>query len=153
MKHSALRGCTRLFTPSTALIIHHLKFCSLSQFWIILFHEIAHLLLHIESPRDIFTDYENQEEDQREKDADSWAYDTLASLDRELEFRSKYPRPNIWQLRHYASEIRVHPAIAAEIRNKRAGEEVIAYPYLKKEGIFPQLSKAETDALMENASV
>lgn len=42
---------------------------------------------------DVVTDYEDQEQDQREQDADGWAHDTLASLDRELEFRSKYPKP------------------------------------------------------------
>lgn len=153
MKDSALRGSTRLLTPSKALIIHGLKFRSLSQFWIILFHEIAHLLLHIESPKDVFTDYENQEQDQREQDADSWAYDTLASLDRELEFRSKHQKPTIWQLRNYASEIKVHPAIAAEILNKRAGEDIISYAYMKKEKLFPQLSETETNALMATASI
>lgn len=148
MKNSALRGCTRLLTPSKALIIHGLKFRSLSQFWIILFHEIAHLLLHIKSPKDVFTDYEDQEQDQREQDADSWAYDTLASLDRELEFRSKHPKPTIWQLQSYASEIKVHPAIAAEVFNKRAGREIISYAYLKKEKLFPQLTEPETKALI-----
>ncbi len=39
MKESALRGCTKLLSPSKAMIIHGLKFRSLSQFWIVLFHE------------------------------------------------------------------------------------------------------------------
>ncbi|MCH7225109.1 type II toxin-antitoxin system MqsA family antitoxin [Verrucomicrobiaceae bacterium E54] len=152
MKDCALRGSTRLLTPSKALIIHGLKFRSLSQFWIILFHEIAHLLLHIKSPKDVFTDYEDQDQDEREQNADRWAYDTLASLDRELEFRSKYPKPTIWQLESYAAEIKVHPAIAAEVFNKRAGEDVISYAYLKKKKLFPQLSEIERKALMTSAS-
>ncbi|MGD1978633.1 MAG: type II toxin-antitoxin system MqsA family antitoxin [Akkermansiaceae bacterium] len=148
MKGAALRGCTRLLTPSKAMIIHGLKYRSLSQFWIILFHEIAHLLLHINSPEDVFIDYEDQEQDDREQDADKWAYDTLASLDRELEFRSTHPQPAIWQLKKYAEEIKVHPAIAAEILNKRAEREVISYAYLRKEKLFPQLEKAQAAALM-----
>lgn len=153
MKGSALRGCTRLLTPSKALIIHGLKFRSLSQFWIVLFHEIAHLLLHIESPKNIFTDYEDQEQDQRERDADHWAYDTLASLDRELEFKSQHPKPTIRELQNYASQIKIHPAIAAEVFNKRAGTEVISYAYLKKESLFPQLSETETKALVATTSL
>lgn len=148
MKGSALRGCTRLLTPSKALIIHGLKYRSLSQFWIILFHEIAHLLLHIKFPHDVFMDYEDQEQDDRENDADQWAYDTLASLDRELEFKSKHPEPSLQELRTYAEEIKVHPAIAAEILNKRTGREIVPYAYLKKEKLFPQLDEAQTEALM-----
>lgn len=148
MKGSALRGCTRLLTPTKALIIHGLKFRSLSQFWIILFHEIAHLLLHIQSSKDIFTDYQKQEQNQLEQDADAWAYDTLASLDLELEFKAKHPKPTIGQLKQYAQSIKIHPAIAAEIFNKRAGKEVISYSYLKSENLFPQLTETEFKALI-----
>lgn len=147
-KESALRGCTRLLTPNKALIIHGLKYRSLSQFWIILFHEIAHLLLHIHKPGDVFTDYEDQASDEKEQDADHWAYDTLASFDRELEFKSANSKPDLRDLRGYAKSIKVHPAIAAEILNKRAGREIIAYSYLRKEGLFPHLSEGTTAALV-----
>lgn len=147
MKNAALRGCTRLLTPSKALIIHGLKYRSLSQFWLILFHEIAHLLLHIKSPDDVFTDYEEQSSDKRETEADEWTYDTLASLDRELEFIANHPKPTHWQLKSYAQEIKIHPAIAAEIINKRFGKDLLAYSYLKQKGLFPQLSEEQVAKL------
>lgn len=148
MKESALRGCTRLLTPNKALIIHSLKYRSLSQFWIILFHEIAHLLLHISKPGDAYADYEVQSDDPREVDADSWAYDTLFSLDRELELKSNYPKPEPRHVDFFAKKIGVHAAIMAEVMNKRAGTEIVSYAYMKKEGLFPQLSEHETLALM-----
>lgn len=148
MKESALRGCTRLLTPNKAMIIHSLKFRSLSQFWIILLHEIAHLLLHISKPGETFADYETKSEDPRENDADNWSYDTLVSLDRELELKANSPTPAPWQVAKFAEAIGVHPAIVAEVFNLRAGKDVISYGYMKKERLFPQLSETETKALM-----
>jgi HTH-type transcriptional regulator/antitoxin HigA len=130
------------------MIIHGLKYRNVSQFWIILFHEIAHLLLHIKKPGDEFADYKNQTQDQREKDADKWAYDTLVSENRELEFRSRHPEPGPAQVRKFADNLRVHPAIVAEVFNRRAGREVISYSRLKKENLFPHLDEATVDALM-----
>lgn len=152
MRESALRGCTRLMTPSKAMIIHGLKYRNLSQFWIILFHEIAHLLLHIEEPGDEFADYEDQAQDQREIDADRWAYDTLVSENRELEFRSRHPAPSPEQVRSFAETLRVHPAIVAEVFNRRAGREVISYSRLKVENLFPHLSEETFAALMATSS-
>lgn len=151
MKESALRGCTRLLTPNKALIIHSLKYRSLSQFWIILFHEIAHLLLHISKPGEAFPDYEFQSADPREIDADSWAYDTLVSLDKELELKSNFPKPEPRHVDLFAKKIGIHPAILAEVMNKRAGTDIVSYAYMKKEGLFPQLSEHETRALMETS--
>ncbi|GAA5483852.1 type II TA system antitoxin MqsA family protein [Haloferula sargassicola] len=147
-KESALRGSTRLLTPGKALIIHGLKYRSLSQFWIILFHEIAHLLLHIEKPGEVITDYEDQRKDPKERAADEWAYDRLVSRDRELEFVARHPKPAPWQLEQYAKSLKVHPAIAAEILNTRSDSEAIAYGFLKKRGLFPHLSKEQTRALL-----
>jgi putative zinc finger/helix-turn-helix YgiT family protein len=153
MKESALRGCTRLLTPNKGLIIHSLKYRSLSQFWIILFHEIAHLLLHISKSGETFADYEEKSEDPRENDADNWAYDTLVSLDRELEFKSNTPTPEPRQVAQFAEKIGVHPAIVAEVFNRRADEDVISYAYMRKERLFPQLSEIETKALMMTSMI
>ncbi len=41
----------------------------------------------------------------------------------------------------------MHPAIAAEVFNKKAGREVIKYGYLKLKGLFPHISEAEAEEL------
>lgn len=148
MKESALRGCTCLLTSNKALIIHSLKYKSYAQFWIILFHEIAHLLLHIEKPGEGFADYENQKEDKKEKEADSWAYDTLFSLNANLEFNNQYQTGQFWHVNRYAVREQVHAAIVAEIVNRRAGKEVIAYSLLREKKLFPNLSERELSGLI-----
>ena len=155
MKGSALRGCTALSSVNKAVIIHGLKFRNVSQFWIILFHEIAHLLLHIESPSDVFTDYENQRDDPREIEADEWAFDFLVSLDRFLEFRSRFPKPEPWRIQKFADQLRIHSAILVEIFNKRSrsglksdAKDPLNYAYMKKAGIFPKIEEEAFSALV-----
>jgi hypothetical protein len=41
----------------------------------------------------------------------------------------------------------VHPAIAAEVFNKKAGREVIKYSYLNMKGLFPNISESEAEEL------
>ena len=147
MKQSAYRGCTRLLTSEKAVIIHSLKYRNVSQFWLILFHEIAHLVLHINDVADVFAEYDDQSADPREAEADEWARDTLVYSDRLIAFRARHGKPEYWQLQEFAQEVKVHPAIAAEVFNKKAGTEVIKYSLLKMKGIFPNISKPEADEL------
>jgi len=135
---SALRGCARLLTPRKAVINLSIKFRNYSTFWITLFHEIAHLLLHIGTPEDIIPEYETRAEDEREQIADRWAYDTLLSENHALEFLSGKPEP--WELERFAEKHKIHPAIAAEICNRYAGKEVFAYSYLRMKNLFPAIS-------------
>jgi putative zinc finger/helix-turn-helix YgiT family protein len=147
MKQSAFRGCTQLLTPTKAVIIHSLKYRTVSQFWLILFHEIAHLVLHITNPGDVFEDYDNQSTDPRETAADDWARDTLVFSDALIAFQARNEKPEPWQIQEFAREVKVHPAIAAEVFNKKAGREVIKYGYLKMKGLFPHISESEAEEL------
>jgi HTH-type transcriptional regulator/antitoxin HigA len=147
MKQSAFRGCTQLLTPTKAVIIHSLKYRTVSQFWLILFHEIAHLVLHITNPGDVFEDYDDQSTDPRETAADDWARDTLVFSDALIAFQARHEKPEPWQIQQFAQEVKVHPAIAAEVFNKKAGREVIKYGYLKLKGLFPHISEAEAEEL------
>jgi Zn-dependent peptidase ImmA (M78 family) len=147
MKQSAYRGCTRLLTPKKAVIIHSLKYRNVSQFWLILFHEIAHLILHISDVADVFAEYDDQSADPREAEADEWARDTLVYSDQLIAFRARHEKPENWQLQEFARDVKVHPAIAAEIFNKKAGSEVIKYSLLKLNGLFPNISEPEAKEL------
>ena len=152
MKHSALRGCTRLLSPTKAMIIHSLKYRTLSQFWLILFHEIAHLLLHINTPDDVFAEYADQTDDPKELAADEWARDTLVYSDKLVEFISRHPKPKIWEIKHFSSEIKVHASIIAEVFNRKKGKEVISYAHLKKENLFPNVSEAQAENLWQKTA-
>ena len=152
MKHSALRGCTRLLTPTKAMIIHSLKYRTLSQFWLILFHEIAHLILHINTPEDVFAEYADQTEDPQELAADEWARDTLVYSDKLVEFMSRHPKPKHWEIKRFSSEMKVHPSIIAEVFNRKKGKEVISYAYLKKDKLFPNISDVQAEKLWEKTA-
>lgn len=147
MKHTALRGCTRLLDSSKALIIHGVKYKTLSQFWRVLFHEIAHLILHIESPTDVFAEYSNASEDEREVEADEWASNTLVYQNDLTEFATRHRKPELRQLVEFSKKIKVHPAIAADMFNQRAGEKVIDYGYLTNKGLYPRFTDEQLTQL------
>ena len=150
MKQSAFRGCTRLMSPTKAVIIHSMKYRSLAQFWLILFHEIAHLMLHIVCVEDVFAEYEDRKDETREKEADEWAQDTLVYSDKLIAFSARCPKPSPAQIEAFAREVKVHTAIAAEVFNKRADAEVIPYSRLNQLGLFPNLSEEDAAFLWEN---
>jgi YgiT-type zinc finger domain-containing protein len=150
MKQSAFRGCTRLMSPTKAVIIHSMKYRNLAQFWLILFHEIAHLMLHITDVKDVFAEYENRKDDIREKQADEWAQDTLVYSDKLIAFSARCPKPTPEQIMAFAREVKVHTAIAAEVFNKRADAEVIPYSRLNQLGLFPNLSEEDAAFLWKN---
>lgn len=147
MKQSAFRGCTSLLSSEKAVIIHSLKYRNVSQFWLILFHEIAHLLLHIDNVEDVFPEYDDQQTDPCEAQADEWARDTLVYSDQLIAFQARHEKPEYWQVDNFARELAVHPAIAAEVFNKKAGREVIKYSLLKKKRLFPNISENEASEL------
>jgi HTH-type transcriptional regulator/antitoxin HigA len=97
-----------------------LRYDRLDNFWFVLFHELAHVVLHLKSecePKTFFDDLEAQP-DEIEKEADQFASDSLlpqavwdASVARF--FRTK---ENIQKL---ASSLSISPAvIAGRIRNE-----------------------------------
>ena len=153
IKGSSLRGCTRLLSPTKAMVLHGLKYRNVAQFWIVLFHELAHLLLHIETSKDVFAEYENQSDDPRELVANQWAYDKLVSLDKELEFKANTPKPKPVDVERFARSIKVHTAVVAEVYNRRANREVIKYAELNsgERKLFPHLSKDLVKLLVESS--
>jgi Zn-dependent peptidase ImmA (M78 family) len=150
MKQSAFRGCTRLMSPTKAVIIHSMKYRNLAHFWLILFHEIAHLMLHITDVKDIFAEYEVRKDAPQEKQADEWAQDTLVYSDKLITFSARCPKPTPEQIEAFAREVKVHTAIAAEVFNKRAKAEVIPYSRLNQLGLFPSLSEEDAAFLWKN---
>ncbi len=151
LKNSSLRGCTKRLSDSKAMLLHGLKYKSVAQFWVILFHEIAHLILHIKTSEDIFPEYKDRRSDEKEIEADRWAYDKLVSEDKSLEFTSKHIKPMPWQVKNFAQSIKVHPAVVAEVLYHRNGKKYISHSHLNKEGLFPYISEEVTDNLINSS--
>lgn len=68
-------GASRWLSPSCALIQLSLRYKTDDHFWFTFFHEAAHILLH--GKREFFIDRDDQERDQKEFEADSFACDWL----------------------------------------------------------------------------
>ena len=141
LKKSALRGCTRMLSPTKAMVIHGLKYQTVSQFWIVLFHELAHLLLHIKTPEDVFAEYENQAEDEKEQEAQNWAYDKLFYSDEFRVFDARHSSPKLTDLKALSCRLKVQPGILAEIYNKKKGRDIFEYRILVKAKLFEGIPK------------
>jgi HTH-type transcriptional regulator/antitoxin HigA len=154
-KRSAYRGCTRLLSPTKAMILHGLKFKNIAEFWKVLFHEIAHLILHVDTPDDVFAEYENRSDDPSEQEADEWADKSLINGEDLLSFivRHRNRRPTLYDLHLFATDQKVHPAIAAEAVNRKTGFEAFPYAHLRKQGLFPVLSEAQADTMWQISRV
>lgn len=148
LKGSAYRGCTRLVTSEKAVIIHALKFKNVSQFWRTLFHEIAHLILHIESPADKFLEYEDRKGNQKEQEADNWAEELLVHGEKRITFLARHPGAPVEEIRKIAKSLNISPAIFVE---SIAGEMVDAkgfYIKCRNAGIFPILTNPEIEEML-----
>ncbi|MDF1814046.1 MAG: type II toxin-antitoxin system MqsA family antitoxin [Verrucomicrobiales bacterium] len=149
LKGSAFRGCTRLLHPGKAMIAHSLKYKNVSQFWRVLFHEIAHLILHINSPEDRFDEYESKVENRQEQEADQWADEFLVYRDKLLAFETRHMRnkPTIYDLQNFARQLKTSTAIVADVINEKMKKEkkpeVFNYGHLRKVGMFPTISEEE----------
>jgi len=145
---SAYRGCTRLLHPAKAMIGHSLKYKNASQFWRVLFHEVAHLILHIETPDDYFAEYEEKSDDLREAEADEWADKILVFEEKAVAFEARHSKPTPHDLVRFSRTLKTSPAIVAEIMNSRAGDvDLFDYGWLRKEGLFPTISAEHAESM------
>lgn len=148
LEGSAFRGCTRLLHPAKAMIAHSLKYKNASQFWRVLFHEIAHLILHIDSPDDRFNEYEDQQTNRKEREADQWADEILVYGEKLIAFQARHRNPTLYDLTRFADDLKTSPAIVAEIMNdQHKGKKIFDYGHLRKNGLFPSISEESADLM------
>lgn len=91
-----------------------LRYDRLDHFWFVLFHELAHVYLHLDSliGMDYFDEAEDGAEDSIEKEADKYALDSLIS---ENDWKTCVSRfmPSEASVKSDASRLGVHPSIVA----------------------------------------
>jgi len=106
--------------PVVALTLRHDR---VDNFWFTLFHEIAHLALHLDGrEKELYIDdVDVCDNDQREKEADSWAADMLIppSVWRELE--GKVRQVSKKYILELADTLGIHPGIIAGRIRKETG--------------------------------
>lgn len=148
LKKSAYRGCTKLLTPEKAVIVHSLKFKSVSQFWRTLFHEIAHLVLHIKSPEDQFLEYDDRSQDPREQEADAWAEEMLVHGEKRITLLARHPDGNPSAIKAAADELGIAPAILVESVAEKMPDKQKFYAMCTKADLFPRLSGTDIETII-----
>ena len=114
LKKTYLDGASMFLTNGTPLIALTLRHDRLDNFWFTLFHELAHIALHFNNDKEtyFFDDVESSTTDELEKEADSWALESL--IPHELWRTSGLNETSSADdIKFFAREIRINPAIPA----------------------------------------
>lgn len=107
--------------PIIALTLRHDR---LDNFWFTLFHEIAHLKLHLNSPEDCYFDnLDATTVDKAEQAADYFATNSLINPDLWNKFYNKFVSKN--DIIKFSNKLSISPAIiAGRIRKKRKNYKI-----------------------------
>lgn len=121
VKGCRVSGVTRWKNHKKVIVELSLRYKSNDQLWFTLFHELAHLLLHEQAG--FFISADSYEKDEREKQADHWAANTLIPDKDWRSFAAKqhFSKPDIID---FAKQVDIHPGIVVGRLQK---EEFIPY--------------------------
>jgi len=100
-------GATRWLSPDKAMILLSLRGKGEDKFWFSFFHEAGHVVLH--SKKEIFID-DGDAEDEREKEANAFASDTLIPSRWNERIRTSQSKAQIIGI---ANELNIAPGIVA----------------------------------------
>jgi HTH-type transcriptional regulator/antitoxin HigA len=120
-----LDGAAMLLPNGTPVIAVTLRFDRLDNFWFCLFHELAHIALHLRDKNDLFIDdlsldgSSDGSTNRAEAEADRWAADMLIPPDA-WQRSAAAERPTLMNVVSLAQELGIHPAIVAgRVRKER----------------------------------
>lgn len=104
-------GATRWLTKDKALIQLSLRYKTNDHFWFTFFHEAAHIVLH--GKRDVFINEDDGVDDEKEREADQFARDTLIDPAAYAQFVSQHPARRISKVavEQFAQQIGIAPGI------------------------------------------
>ncbi len=123
-----LDGAAMKAADGKPLIALTLRYDRLDNFWFTLFHELAHVALHLNTSKNsvFLDDLEYRNVDTPEKEADRWAENALIPPDswRKLR-RTRSLSP--FKIRKFANELMISPAIAVgRLRRERNNYRLLA---------------------------
>lgn len=102
-------GATRWLAPDKALVQLSLRGKWADIFWFTLFHELSHVLLH--GRKDIFIEWWDGDEDEREREADAFASEQLISPAAYNEFIARTPQLSSGAIAAFAKSLGIAPGI------------------------------------------
>ncbi|MEW5976034.1 MAG: ImmA/IrrE family metallo-endopeptidase [Acidobacteriota bacterium] len=121
-------GAAMLSEAGNPVIALTLRYDRIDNFWFTLFHELAHVALHLETSEESFVDDLDidQEIDPIEREADKFARDALIPRSiwrRSDAFRERTPRA----VEELSQQLRIHPAIiAGRIRKETNNYQILS---------------------------
>jgi len=140
-----LDGAAVLLSASKPVIGITARHDRLDSFWFTLFHEIAHVILHLGKAQVMFAFYDDLDvgggEDERENEADAFAREALVPEKAWLASpASKVRAPSA--IVHLATQLKIHPAIVAgrvrhQYKDYRVFGELVGLGEVRKQ--FPDV--------------
>lgn len=121
MPHTHLDGAAIRMQDGSPLIALTLRYDRLDNFWFTLFHELAHVALHLdEETGAFFDDLDQAGPNECEGEANRWAEEAMipATLWKQANLTDRPSRTGVLE---FASRLRIHPAIPAGRIRKQTG--------------------------------
>jgi HTH-type transcriptional regulator / antitoxin HigA len=106
-----LDGAALLYCGKTPVIGMTLRFDRIDNFWFVLFHELAHVMLHLDKDVEFFDDLEAAP-DGVEKEADEFACESLIPMEVWEKSIARYS-PKKETIKELAAELGISPAVVA----------------------------------------
>lgn len=116
-----LDGAALLLDKTHPVIALTLRYDRLDNFWFVLFHEIAHVVLHLNSDVDAIFDDIDGKVSVLEKEADDFALDALVPAEAWRTSLARF-RPSEKTIINQAKTLGVHPAIIAGRIRRESGK-------------------------------
>lgn len=114
LPRTRLDGAALLDKDGTPVIGMTLRYDRLDNFWFTLLHELAHILLHLQSKQEAFLDNTEYDPDGEKKEIEANNYAQEALIPRSIWRRSDaYRSQRVEDIEQLAKELKIHPAIVA----------------------------------------
>jgi HTH-type transcriptional regulator/antitoxin HigA len=136
LDHTYLDGAAMMLGNGSPVIALTLRYDRLDNFWFVLFHELAHVVLHLafDKTRYFLEDLDSIGDSIEEKEADRWATDGLIDPETwRASGLSMYSKPS--EIIRFANSLRINHAIPAGRLRKESGDYKIFYNLVGKDEV------------------
>ncbi|TGM31418.1 ImmA/IrrE family metallo-endopeptidase [Leptospira levettii] len=114
LKQTYLDGAAMMSLDGRPVIAMTLRYDRLDNFWFVLFHELAHIALHLkqDAKKEYLEDFDHLGNDQDEAEANDWAAESLIPSD-VWNLLHLTQRSSTEEILQFAKTLRIHPSILA----------------------------------------
>ena len=123
LEHTYLDGAAMMLANGSPVVALTLRYDRLDNFWFVLFHELAHIALHLsfDKTKYFLEDLDCASESMEEREADKWATDGLIDPETwKASGLSVYSKPS--EVLNFANNLRLNSAIPAGRLRRESGD-------------------------------